>query len=400
MKTRILGLALLPFLCTAGAAGAAGASGAPTDPAAAANAFAVDLYRRLGEGDANLFFSPASIAYALAMTRTGARGTTAAEMDRTLHFAPDDPQLAAAFGRLMAQLNADRESATLRVANRLYGQAGFGFRPSFLADLERHFGAGLQELDFRADPEAARGVINAWVEDRTEDRIRDLLAAGSLDASTRLVLVNAVYFLGTWQKPFPVDATADAPFHKADGGEVTVPFMHVGGRFGFAATDGVSILALPYKGGDLDMVLVLPDEGTPLAEVEARLDAATFAAWLAAPAPGEVQVALPRLHLETTFDLRSALKALGLRRAFTRAADFTGMAPGGDLAIDEVVHKAYLDVDEKGTEAAAATAVEMRATSAMPVEVHRFLADRPFLLAIRHGPSGAVLFLGRVGDPS
>lgn len=396
MKTRILGLALLPFLYSCSGA----ASGGSTDSAASVNAFAVDLYARLGNGGGNLFFSPASIAYALAMTRTGARGTTAAEMDRVLHFVADDPQLAASFGRLMGQLTADQEFATLRLANRLYGQTGFGFRPEFLGDLERHFGAGLQQLDFRADPDAARGVINAWVEEQTADRIKDLLASGSLDVGTRLVLVNAVYFLGTWQKPFPVDATADAPFHRAPADRVTVPFMHVTGHFGFAEMGGVSVLSLPYKGGDLDMVLVLPDEGTPLAEVEAKLDAATLAAWLAAPARAEVIVALPRLRLETRFDLRAELEALGLCQAFTGEADFSGMVPGGGLAIDEVVHKAFLDVDEKGTEAAAATAVEMRATSAIPAQPKVFNANRPFILAIRHLETGAVLFLGRVGDPS
>ncbi len=396
MKKKILGLTLLTSLL----AGAAGGASGGTDPAAASNAFAVALYARLGAEGGNLFFSPASIVYALAMTRTGARGQTAAEMDKVLHFAPDDPQLAAACGRLMAQLTADREFATLRLANRLFGQSGFGFDGTFLADLETHFGAGLELLDFRADAEAARGVINGWVEEQTEEKIKDLLASGSLDQATRLVLVNAVYFLGTWQKPFPVDATAHAPFHCANGGDVTVPFMHVTGRFGYADTDGVQVLSLPYKGGDLDMVLVLPAQGTPLAEVEARLDAGTFGAWVAAPGQAEVRVALPRLHLETKFDLAATLQAMGLVRAFTDRADFSGMVPGGGLAIDEVVHKAYLDVDEKGTEAAAATAVEMRLTSARPVEVKEFTADRPFILAIRHQGTGAVLFLGRVADPS
>ena len=353
---RILGLALLPLMLSA----CAEASGGDTDAATAGNAFAVDLYARLGEGDGNLFFSPASIAYALAMTRTGARGATAAEMDRVLHFAPNDPQLAASFGRLMTALTADQESAVLRLANRLYGQTGFGFRAGFLDDLQTHFGAGLEQLDFKADPEAARGVINAWVEEQTEDKIRDLLIEGALTPETRLVLVNAVYFLGTWQKPFPVDATVDRPFHRTAGGDVDVPFMHVTGRFGYAEAGGVQVLSLPYKGGGLDMVLVLPTEGTPLADIEDDLDAAMFAGWLAAPQTTEVQVALPRLHLETGFDLAGTLQAMGMDLAFTDNADFSGMAAGGGLTIDDVVHKAFLDVDEKGTEAAAATAVEMQ----------------------------------------
>ena len=393
---KILGLALLPLLLSP----CAEASGGDTDAAAAGNAFAVDLYARLGGGDGNLFFSPASIACALAMTRTGARGATAAEMDRVLHFAPGDPQLAASFGRLMSMLTADQEQAVLRLANRLYGQTGFGFRPEFLGDLRTHFGADLEQLDFKTDPESARGVINAWVEEQTEDKILDLLGAGALTPDTRLVLVNAVYFLGTWQKPFPVDATVDRPFHRSAGGDVDVPFMHVTGRFGYAEADRVQVLSLPYKGGGLDMVLVLPAAGTPLADIEDDLDAAMFAGWLAAPQATEVQVALPRLHLETSFDLAVTLRAMGMGLAFSGSADFTGMAAAGGLAIDEVVHKAFLEVDEKGTEAAAATAVIMKTTSVSPQRPRVFTADRPFVLAIRHRETGAVLFLGRVADPS
>ncbi len=396
MKTRILGLALLPFLFPAYAAG----SGAGTDPAAAVNAFGVDLYSRLGDDGGNLFFSPASVAYALAMTRTGARGKTAAEMDKVLHFVPDDPRLAVSFGHLMDQLTADQEDAVLRLANRLYGQRDFGFAPDFLAGLEADFDAALEQVDFAQDPDGVRRAINAWVEKQTEDKIKDLLAEGTIDASTRLVLVNAIYFLGSWQKPFPVDATGDRPFHRAAGGDVEVPFMEVEGPFGYAVKDRVQILSLPYKGGDLDMVLVLPPEGTTLADVESRLDARLFAEWLKAPQPDDVLVAMPKLHLETEFELGAALQAMGMRTAFTNAADFTGMAPDGGLSIDDVVHKAYLDVDEKGTEAAAATGVEMRLTSARPVNPKVFVADRPFLLAIRHRDSGAVLFLGRVADPS
>jgi serpin B len=396
MKKTILGLSLLPLLCAGGALG----SGGGTDPAAAGNAFAVDLYARLGADGRNLFFSPASVVYALAMTRTGARGTTAAEMDKVLHFAPWDPDLAASFGDLMTRLTADRENAVLRLANRLYGQRGFGFRPEFISGLERNFGAGLAEVDFAGDAAAARGVINAWVSEQTGDRIRDLLPDGSLSAATRLVLVNAIYFLGDWRKPFPEDATQDAPFHRAAGGDVDVPFMHVTGTFGYAETDTVQILSLPYAGDDLDMVLVLPVAGTPLSDVESGLDAGTLAAWLAAPAAAEVEVALPRLHLETKFDMGKTLEAMGMRTAFTRAADFTGMTSAGNLMIDDVVHKAYLDVDEQGTEAAAATGVEMRLTSAVPVETRKFTADRPFILLIRHAASGAVLFLGRVADPA
>jgi serpin B len=176
--------------------------------------------------------------------------------------------------------------------------------------------------------------------------------------------------------------------------------MHNTGRFGYAETDRAQILSLSYKGGELEMVLVLPADGTPLSELESNLDASSFANWLAAPAPTTVTVAMPRLHLETEFDLTATLRAMGLREVFTPDADLTGMAPDGNLMIDRVVHKAYLDVDEKGTEAAAATGVALVASSAPPVEEKiLFIADRPFMLAIRHRETGAVLFLGRVADP-
>jgi serpin B len=399
MKTRILGLSLLLLLASDGV-GRAASDG--FDPAPSTNAFGLDLYLRLHAEGENLFFSPASTAYALSMTGVGARGPTADEMDRVLHLPADDAQVAAGFGGLMTALTAANEHATLNLANRLYGQRGFGFAPEYLALLERHYGAGLEQLDFGADPDAARGAINAWVEEQTADKIQDLLPSGSLDDQTRLVLVNAIYFLGTWQEPFPADATADAPFHRERGGDVPVPFMNVAGRFGYAEMDNVQILALPYKGGALEMVLVLPSAGTPLTSIEKRLDAGLLAGWLAAPAPARVAVALPRLHLETKFDLAGALGAMGMPTAFTRAADFSGMMTGGEaLRIDSVVHKAYLDVDEKGTEAAAATGIVIGVTSARPVEELKvFTADRPFMLAIRHKASGAILFLGRVADPS
>ena len=398
VNRRILGFTLLPLLL----AGGAFASGAEPDATAAANAFGLDLYQRLRARGENLFFSPASAAYALAMARTGAAGATAAGMDRVLHLQGDPDATAAAFGALMDDLLREREHVELDLANRLYGQEGFGFAPAFLDRLERRFGAALAQVDFRGDPEAARAAINAWVAGRTRERIDELLPAGSLDAATRLVLVNAIYFLGTWRTAFPADATADGPFHREAGGDADVPFMHLTGRFGYAERGGVQLLALPYEGGDLEMVLALPPAGTPLVEVEAGLDADALADWLAAPAPRQVAVAMPRLHLETKFDLATTLGAMGMGTAFTRRADFSPMTGGANgLAIDDVYHQAWLDVDEQGTEAAAATGLVMRVTSAQPTEEPVvFRADRPFVLAIRHVPSGAVLFLGRVADPS
>lgn len=387
-------LALLPA--------AAPAADAPFDPAAAGNAFGLDLYTRLRADGENLFFSPASIAYALAMTGLGARGVTAAEMDHVLHLPADDAAVAAGFGSLMTGVAKDDGAVTVRLANRLYGQSGTPFAPAYLALLERHFGAGLEQVDYRRDAEAARGIINGWVEEQTERKIRELLGPGTVNRDTELVLVNAVYFLGKWVEPFPKAATREGPFHRERGGDVTAQFMHKTGSYGYAERDGAQIAALPYRGGTMEMVVILPNEGTPLSAVEAQLDADKLSEWLAAPEPMQVAVTLPRLHLETKFDLGGELAKLGMPTAFSDKADFSGMTTNATpLCISKVLHKAYLDVDEEGTEAAAATAVLMQlAAESVPGDMKTFCADRPFILAIRHKDSGAILFLGRVTDPA
>lgn len=398
MKSALVAILVLLALFPA----AAPAADAPFDPAAAGNAFGLDLYARLRADGQNLFFSPASIAYALAMTGLGARGGTADEMDAVLHLPADDAAVAAGFGGLMGAVAKADGAVTVRLVNRLYGQRGTPFAPAYLAQLERHFGAALEQVDYRHDPEGARRLINGWVEEQTARKIRDLLAPGSVNADTRLTLVNAVYFLGAWARPFPKEATADAPFHREQGGDVTVPFMRMTGRFGYLEQDGVQVVSLPYRGTTMEMVVILPVAGTPLSTIEAQLDADRLATWLSSPMPTKVAITLPRLHLETSFDLAKALAALGMPTAFTHRADFSGMTTDGTpLLISRVVHKAHLDVDEEGTEAAAATAVVMEATSAMrPEQPKDFRADRPFILAIRHKASGAILFLGRVADPA
>jgi len=374
--------------------------GAPAgDPAESVNAFALDLYARLGKDDGNLFFSPASIAYALAMTRTGAEGETAAQMDRVLHLSPNDPDMPADFGRLMATLNDEDSGVTLSLANRLFGEESFRFRGSFLTGLERHFDAELEAMDFRNSAEESRIHINDWVAARTEDRIRDLLPGGSLTSATRLVLVNAIYFLGNWQTTFPADATVEGPFNSAGGEARNVPLMNLTGHFRYAEESGLQVLALPYDGGNYDMVILLPAPGAGLAALETRLSSDDLARWLATPQSREVRVTLPRMKLAGEASLGRVLAGMGMPLAFSRQANFGGMADGGELAIDEVVHKAWIEVDEEGTEAAAATGVIMRTTSVSPDQPAVFRADRPFLFAIRHRQSGAILFMGRFSEP-
>ncbi len=377
---------------------AAGGADGPGDVATAVNAFAVDIYAQLREDDGNLFLSPASISYALGMTRLGARGETALEMDQVLHLPPDEQRAASGYQRLMSDLNRPDAEFTLRLANRLYGQEGLPFRRGFLDAVDSYFSGGLERVDFRQDAEGARDTINGWVSDQTEEKIPELLGPGVVNDSTRLVLVNAIYFLGDWQHPFPGDGTHLRTFHLGDGTETPVPTMAETATFKYAELDGLQILALPYRGDALEMVVLLPGENVGLTGLERDLNAENLAAWVSAPRPTRAMVNLPKFEFTAEFKLGRILADMGMPTAFSDGADFSGMVEGGGLAIDEVVHKAFVRVDEKGTEAAAATGVIMRATSMEPA-AEVFRADRPFVFVIRHVTSGAVVFMGRVSDP-
>lgn len=397
-------------LAVAALAASAAAAAAP-DPHAAekaeiarsVNAFAWDLYARLRDEKGNLFFSPYSISSALAMTYAGARGPTADQMAATLRLPADwragPERIHAAFGLLSADLNAQGKTYELTVANRLWGQKGYGFLAGFLGLLGEHYGAGLEELDFARDTEGSRKTINTWVEKETKDRIKDLIPRGGVQTLTRLVLTNAIYFKGTWQTPFTKDRTRDADFF-APSGKVTVPMMGQTKHFRYAQGDGCQTVELPYKGGELAMVVLLPKERGGLAALEKSLSADSLAQRLAALKHENVALALPRFTMTWGALLADRLKAMGMPLAFDMAkADFTAMNGGKEpLGISEVIHKAFVDVNEEGTEAAAATAVLMRVTG-MPREPVVFRADHPFLFLIRDLHSGAILFMGRVVDP-
>jgi serpin B len=377
------------------------------------NAFGADLYRRLAAGsEANLVVSPASILMALAMTRAGAVGTTADEMDRVLHVGEagaDPTAIHPALNALAAQLEsrsgtfpvgADRFDVQLAIANSLWGQQGLTWAPAFLDLLAAEYGAGMFLVDYLADPEGAREAINEWVADATEGRIPELLDPGTVTPEFRLSLVNAVYLKAPWQEPFVEDATTPGEFTRADGSMVEVPFMRASRDLSYARGAGWQAVELPYVGGSLAMVLLVPDAGA-LTDVEAALAEGVLDAVTSSYTTRQVQLALPRFDLETKFDLSRVLGELGMTTAFDpTAADFSGMTADERLFIGVVVHQANITVDERGTEAAAATAVGMAATAA-PVEPPVELTiDRPFVYAVRDVPTGAVLFLGRVGDPS
>ena len=353
---------------------------------------------RLRTEEGNLFLSPYSTSTALAMTYAGARGETEQQMAEVLHFTLGQERQHPAFAALESTVRAasNAPACTLHVANALWGQQGCGFRDEFLELNRRHYGAGFREVDFAAAPEQARQTINAWVADQTEQMIRELLQRGDLDAADVLVLTNAIYFKGDWASRFDRRQTRDAPFRVSEHEQVTVPMMHSSGRFGFAATEDVDLLELPYAGDRLSMVVLLPKEIAGLAALEQSLSTENLEGWLGKLREETTRVQLPRFKLDSRFDLAKTLEAMGMTDAFNaRKADFSGMTGRRDLYIGMVIHQAAIEVHEEGTEAAAATAVRMKRGAGPPV----FVADHPFLFLIRDRESGSVLFMGRVMNP-
>jgi len=365
------------------------------------NRFALDLYETLREQPGNLFFSPFSISTALAMAYAGARGSTAEEMAKALRFSADTSLLHEGFGDLLNRLTPDEGEApyTLNIANRLWGQEGFGFEPEYLDLTRTRYGSELAQVDFKANPEGVRQEINGWIAEMTKDKIKDLLPQGSLDALTRLVLTNAIYFKGDWALQFDPDRTRDEPFWVTADQSIPTPMMIQKEDFLYAKSGDVSVLELPYEGEALSMFLVLPDSIDGLDKVEQSLSADSLLAWREKMTPGDVDVRLPRFEMRSRFGLNGALSGLGMPTAFTDRADFSGMAETGDLFINSVFHEAYVKVNEEGTEAAAATGMVM-ALSSMPEEPRQFHADHPFLFLIRDNATGSILFLGRMADPT
>jgi len=360
--------------------------------------FALDLYDTIGGPEGNLFFSPYSVSTALAMTSAGARGTTADQMARALHFTVPPARLHPVFGALMKEVNGDPEKRPyeLYTANALWGQKGYDFQEDFLKVNEEHYDAGLNDVDFAKSTEDARNTINQWVEKQTHDKIKDLLPKGTIDAMTRLVLTNAVYFMGDWEYPFDPKQTRDGEFHVTDRTTVNVPLMHHDSQFSHISNGDVIGLDLPYKGKDLSMIVLLPPERRTLADLEKTLTPDNLKAWIETMKRGRVMVTLPKFKVESQFSLRSALSKLGMPVAFSKQANLSAINGRKDLYIADVVHKAFVDVNELGTEAAAATGVGFREVMLPP----QFRADRPFVFLIRDNRNGSVLFLGRVMNPA
>ena len=366
-------------------------------------AFALDLYARLGGEGGNLFISPVSISTALGMTYAGAGGETAKQMSEVLHLPGDRAKASGALGALLKDLEAlnKAKGCELSIANSLWGQVGYPFRPDFVAGVKESYGAGLEHVNFARETEAARQVINAWVEKKTKDKIKELILQGQVTPVTRLVLVNAVYFKGDWKVPFKEDRTKDAPFHTSADQDVTVPLMHQTEHFGYMSNGDLQVLELPYAGEALSMVVLLPREAGGLGAFEKTLTPENLGKWLKSVRRKEVEVHLPRFTMTIRYELAKTLAAMGMPLAFdAMKADFSGMTTAERLCISEVIHKAFVDVNEKGTEAAAATAVIMEGIKAVPAPPPVFRADHPFLFLIRDGKTGSILFMGRVADPT
>jgi serpin B len=395
--------------------------------AKATNELAVDLHRQLATGNDNLCISPYSIENALAMTFAGADGDTRTEMARVLHFPNDATATASSFASLQKSLEAmsvktaalvkkskefggPSEPITLSIANKLFAQSGYTFRPAFLSLVKQNFGAAFEPLDFVANASAATQHINKWVADQTHDRIRDLIPGGALDETTRLVLANALYLKAPWASDFSENATQPEPFFVRGGSApINVPTMRKKSEhFGYAKREGFTAVSLPYAGNDLQFLVLLPNVLNGLHALESKLSGDILAG-CAKLQTREVDLHLPKFKLEPpTMALAEKFEALGMKTAFDKpqgSANFDKIAPRTPkkyLYISQIFHKTFIAVDEKGTEAAAATAVAMMAGTALrpppppPIEVK---VDRPFIYAIQHVPSGVCLFLGRVTDP-
>ncbi len=370
------------------------------------NTFAFNLYQVLKQADGNLFYSPYSISMALAMTYAGARGKTEEDMAKALNFRLSQDRLHPAFNNLDLELKQrgkgakgkDGEGFRLHIVNAIWGQKDYGFVAEFLDILAQHYGAGLRILDFVRETEQSRITINKWVSDQTEGKIKDLIPPGGINPLTRLILTNAIYFNAAWQYPFNKDTTSQGMFHLLNGTTVLVPMMKQTQFFPYAEDTNYQAVELPYDGQELSMVILLPKAGQ-FEAFEKSLNGEFVKTIINKLRTHRVALTMPKFEYESSFSLRKALSALGMEIVFTPNADFSGMNGKHDLFIHDVLHKAFVSVDEAGTEAAAATAVIIGIT-AVPKQPIQVTIDRPFFFLIRDIPTGSIIFVGRVLNPA
>lgn len=365
--------------------------------------FGFDLYQQLKENEGNLFFSPYSISTALAMTYAGARGQTEKEMAEVLHFSLEQEPLHSSFSKLQLELNTiqDKGHVKLSIANSLWAQEGYHFLDIFFDLNKKHYGAGLNFVDFARQTETARKTINVWVEEETQEKIKELIKKGMLTPLTRLVLCNAIYFKGDWLSQFNKERTADADFYISLKKTIKVPMMSQKSEFKFKDFGSFSAIELPYEGNDLSMIIFLPKEVDGLVDLEQSLTDDSVKNWLddiSKSYKQEIFVSLPKFKTTCEFQLAKVLAEMGMPSAFSLPpANFSGMTGRKDLFISKVIHKAFVDVNEEGTEAAAATAVIMEKGISKTLT---FWADHPFVFLIRENKTGSILFIGRIVDPT
>jgi serpin B len=372
--------------------------------------FATAFYQKIRDKEGNIIFSPFSIALALSMTLAGAESSTEEAMMNALQYSLPEDQVHPAFNGLLLAIEAsekekpgesDGSEFQLNIANSIWGHSGYSFKSDFLDILARQYGAGMYNVDYQADPESARELINQWIEDETEDKIKDLIPPGAINQLTRLVLANAIYFNGSWRYPFDQDATEPAPFNLLDGTTTTVDMMKLEGeRLAYTSGDAYQAVQLPYLSPDFVMTIFVPDQGA-YEDFESGLSAEVIKNITAELLGQPVNLQMPSFDFATSTVAKDPLSALNMAEAFMPdSADFSGITDVEDLYISDVLHKATITVDEEGTEAAAATVVIMRAESA-PVEEEpiSLVIDRPFLFLIQHQPTGTILFMGRVLQP-
>jgi serpin B len=379
----------------------------------ASNAFAADLFGQLRSQDGNLCISPLSVSTAIAMTAAGARGNTATQMLSVLHWTLPADRLSAdsaALTKMVAPVAAagdasphaaQRKAPIVRICNSLWGASGIAYEQPFETALQRDFGAELHMLDFAADPEAARKQIDTWASDATNKRIPNAMPAGSIKKSTRLVLVDAVYFKASWADEFKIRSTHELPFHRDGAADATVPMMHQELRLNYTENEHLQMVEIPYI-GDFSMVVLLPKKVDGLKEVESEISADTIKPLVSSPTYRMVDLSVPKFKMHGRYELKKSLAVMGMTDACSPAADFSGITTSERLMIDAVSHSTFIAVDEHGTEAAAVTSITMMPTSVFqrPEQPVVFRADHPFLFIIRQNETGAILFMGRVADPS
>ncbi len=364
------------------------------------NQFAFDLYEKLNDKEENVFFSPYSISSALAMTYTGAENITKQEMKQVMYYLDDKESLAKSFGKLNDHIEAaTQKGVQLNIANSLWCQQNYNFMDKFISINDSYYKAGIKKVDFKNNHPQVRKNINKWVEDKTNNKIKNLIKKNMLDPLTRLVLVNAIYFNGKWEHPFKEEKTKEDTFFIYSECTTKADFMNQTVSLRYYKDDLAKVIEIPYEGNEISMMVLLPHKRYGMKELEQKLNYELFQKYIRSLYKTKVKLSLPKFKFSADYDLNDPLKNLGMKTAFQKDADFSGITGKKDLFISEVVHKSFVDVNEKGTEAAAATGVVMRKSSAI-MKSASFDADHPFIFLIKDNKSGSILFMGRMMNPN